>query len=142
MLCLSFSAGGFFMAAGSNDNAIRVYFMDNDEPKKLLELECHTHWVDSILYANESARFLSGSKDGTAVIWALDAASNAWTASLIDGAKTLQQPQDDELAHLVDMQKRHPVTMVAWNCDDSLVVTSQTNLVIKVGVAVCQSYMT
>lgn len=39
--------------------------------------------------------------------------------------------EPDEFAHL-DIQKRYPVTMVAWNCDDTFIVTSQTNLVIKV----------
>lgn len=130
MLCLSFSAGGFFMAAGSNDHAIRVYYMDDDEPKKLHELECHSNWVDSILYANRSAHFLSGSKDGTAVIWRLDE-NNRWKGDLIDGSKTLQRSEPDEFSHL-DIHKRYPVTMVAWNCDDTLVITSQTNLVIKV----------
>ena len=31
-----------------------------------------------------------------------------------------------------DASKRNSVTMVTWNCDDSLVVTAQMSLIIKV----------
>lgn len=31
-----------------------------------------------------------------------------------------------------DNFKRHNVTMVAWNCDDTLVITAQSNFIIKV----------
>ena len=77
------------MAAGSNDHAIRVYFFDNGTPIKICELESHTNIVDSIQYANNSARILSGSKDGTARIWQYE--SQKWRALLIDGSKTLQK---------------------------------------------------
>ena len=77
------------MAAGSNDHAIRVYFFDNGNPIKICELESHRNIVDSIQYANNSARFLSGSKDGTARIWQYE--SQKWRALLIDGSKTLQK---------------------------------------------------
>lgn len=77
------------MAAGSNDHAIRVYCFENNEPSKICELESHTNWVDSIQYANRSARFLSGSKDGTAKIWSFE--SQQWKNVLIDGTKTLQK---------------------------------------------------
>ena len=86
---MSFSSGGAFLAAGSNDHAIRVYFFDSDNPIKICELESHTNLVDSIQYANNSARFLSGSKDGTARIWRYE--SQKWKAMLIDGSKTLQK---------------------------------------------------
>jgi bromodomain and WD repeat domain-containing protein 1/3 len=34
-----------------------------------MELEKHSDRVDSIQWANRSLRFISGSKDGTAIIW-------------------------------------------------------------------------
>ena len=77
------------MAAGSNDHAIRVYYFDNDNPIKISELETHGNVVDSIQYANNSARFLSGSRDGTARIWKYE--SQKWKATLIDAAKSLSK---------------------------------------------------
>lgn len=79
------------MAAGSNDNAIRVYYFDNDEPKKLHELELHVNLVDSIQYANTSSKFLSGSKDGTAVIWNYNEENFKWQPIRINGNTTLQR---------------------------------------------------
>jgi bromodomain and WD repeat domain-containing protein 1/3 len=77
------------MAAGSNDHAIRIYYFNSEGPRKIGELESHTNWVDSIQYANLSARFLSGSKDGTARIWKYE--NNRFNAMFIDGSKTFQR---------------------------------------------------
>jgi bromodomain and WD repeat domain-containing protein 1/3 len=79
------------LAAGSNDFAIRVYFFDNNDPIKICELESHGNLVDSIQYANNSARFLSGSKDGTARIWKYE--SQKWKTLVIDVSKTLKKYQ-------------------------------------------------
>jgi bromodomain and WD repeat domain containing protein 1/3 len=91
ILCISFSAGGSFLAAGSNDHAIRVYFFDMEVggPVKVVELESHSNLVDSIIYANNSARFLSGSKDGTACIWRYE--GQRWKTTVIDVSKRLQK---------------------------------------------------
>lgn len=70
MICASFSSGGIFLAAGSTDHRVRVYKMTGAEgPHRVLEVEPHTDRVDSIQWANNSLRFVSGSKDGTAIIW-------------------------------------------------------------------------
>ncbi|CAF0748059.1 unnamed protein product [Brachionus calyciflorus] len=130
MLCLSFSSGGLFLAAGSNDNAIRVYCFENGEPNKICELESHSNIVDSIQYANTSARFLSGSKDGTAKIWSFE--SQQWKNKVIDGSKTLDKSESSDFLNIDSLSKKYSVTMVAWNCDDSLVITAQNNFVIKV----------
>ena len=45
--------------------------------------------MDSIQYANNSARFLSGSVDGTARIWQYN--DLEWNGLVIDGSKTLQK---------------------------------------------------
>jgi WD40 repeat protein len=124
MLCLSFSCGGTFLVAGSNDHAIRVYHFENNEPSKLFELETHSNLVDSIQYANLSPRFLSGSRDGSARIWKYE--DNKWIQILIDVSKSLKKTTN--FAHLT----KYNVTMVKWNCDDSLVITAQNNFLIKV----------
>lgn len=130
MLCISFSSGGSFLAAGSNDHVIRVYFFDENDPIKVCELESHTNFVDSIQYANTSARFLSGSKDGTAKIWKYE--NLKWKAKLIDASVTLVKTDLNNSPSLLDICKKPTVTMVTWNCDDSVVVTAQNNFLIKV----------
>lgn len=42
MLCMSFSPGGLFLAAGSNDAVIRIYSLLGSSPEKISELEAHT----------------------------------------------------------------------------------------------------
>lgn len=130
ILCISFSTGGSFMAAGSNDHSIRVYFIDNDVPQKVCELESHTNIVDSIQYANNLPWILSGSKDGTARVWKYE--QGQWTAMLIDASKSLTKPDANDELSALDLYKKTSVTMVTWNCDDSYVVTAQNNFLIKV----------
>lgn len=42
MLCSSFSPGGVFLATGSSDHVVRVYFVHGRTPEKICELEAHT----------------------------------------------------------------------------------------------------
>lgn len=70
MISAAFSSGGMFLAAGSADHYVRVYKLCTPVgPQRLLEAEAHSDRVDSIQWANLSLRFVSGSKDGTALIW-------------------------------------------------------------------------
>lgn len=70
MICASFSPGGAFMAAGSADHHVRVYAMLGDDgPCRVLEVEAHSDTVDSIQWAHNGLKFISGSKDGTANVW-------------------------------------------------------------------------
>uniref|UniRef100_A0A674MP06 Pleckstrin homology domain interacting protein n=1 Tax=Takifugu rubripes TaxID=31033 RepID=A0A674MP06_TAKRU len=116
MICSSFSAGGMFLATGSTDHIIRVYYFGSGQPEKISELESHTDKVDSIQFSHCSDRFVSGSRDGTARIWQL-------------------QPQGWR-SILLDMQTKLPgylkVTMVAWDRQDSTVITAANNLTLKV----------
>lgn len=41
LICLFFS-GGMFLATGSTDHIIRVYFFGSGQPEKISELEFHT----------------------------------------------------------------------------------------------------
>lgn len=70
MISAAFSSGGMFLAAGSADHYVRVYRMSGlAGPQRVLEVDAHTDRVDSIQWANSGLRFVSGSKDGTALIW-------------------------------------------------------------------------
>lgn len=53
MLCSSFSPGGVFLATGSSDHVVRVYFVHGKTPEKICELEAHTV---SILYVHTCKR--------------------------------------------------------------------------------------
>ena len=75
------------MAAGSADNHVRVYHMLGQEgPERILEVEHHHDRVDSISWCHEGLRFVSGSKDGTALIWRFENA--LWRYIRLDCSRT------------------------------------------------------
>uniref|UniRef100_A0A665VR10 PH-interacting protein n=1 Tax=Echeneis naucrates TaxID=173247 RepID=A0A665VR10_ECHNA len=118
MICSSFSAGGMFLATGSTDHIIRVYYFGSGQPEKISELESHTDKVDSIQFSHCSDRFVSGSRDGTARIWQLQ--PQGWRSILLDICQNL------------DKVTKLKVTMVAWDQHDSTVITAANNLTLKV----------
>uniref|UniRef100_A0A674JMI1 Pleckstrin homology domain interacting protein n=1 Tax=Terrapene triunguis TaxID=2587831 RepID=A0A674JMI1_9SAUR len=118
MICSSFSAGGMFLATGSTDHIIRVYFFGSGQPEKISELEFHTDKVDSIQFSNTSNRFVSGSRDGTARIWQFK--RREWKSILLD------------MATLEDKITKLKVTMVAWDRHDNSVITAVNNMTLKV----------
>ncbi|XP_072559297.1 PH-interacting protein [Paramormyrops kingsleyae] len=127
MICSSFSAGGMFLATGSTDHVIRVYFFGSGQPEKISELESHTDKVDSIQFSNCSDRFVSGSRDGTARIWQLH--QQEWRSILLDMASKLPGSNPPPLEDKVTKLK---VTMVAWDRHDNTVITAANNLTLKV----------
>ncbi|KAL4661021.1 PH-interacting protein [Arapaima gigas] len=127
MICSSFSAGGMFLATGSTDHVIRVYFFGSGQPEKISELESHTDKVDSIQFSNCGERFVSGSRDGTARIWQLH--QQEWRSILLDMATKLPGSNPPALEDKVTKLK---VTMVAWDRHDNTVITAANNLSLKV----------
>uniref|UniRef100_A0A8D2M112 PH-interacting protein n=1 Tax=Varanus komodoensis TaxID=61221 RepID=A0A8D2M112_VARKO len=125
MICSSFSAGGMFLATGSTDHIIRVYFFGSGQPEKISELEFHTDKVDSIQFSNTSNRFVSGSRDGTARIWMFK--RREWKSILLDMATrpNLNSGVEDKITKL-------KVTMVAWDRHDNSVITAVNNMTLKV----------
>ncbi|CAL8313858.1 unnamed protein product, partial [Boreogadus saida] len=128
MICSSFSAGGMFLATGSTDHIIRVYYFGSGQPEKISELESHTDKVDSIQFSNGSDRFVSGSRDGTARIWQLQ--PQGWKSILLDMQTKL--PGKYNPPPLEDKVTKLKVTMVAWDRHDGTVITAANNLTIKV----------
>ncbi|XP_052086696.1 bromodomain and WD repeat-containing protein 3-like isoform X1 [Mytilus californianus] len=123
MLCSSFSPGGVFLATGSSDHVVRVYFVHGKTPEKICELEAHTERVDSICYCNTGERFVSGSCDGTARIWRYD--RQEWKSIILNMATKLQPTSEED-------KIKYGVTMVAWNADDRYVLTAVTDCTLKV----------
>uniref|UniRef100_A0A672N851 PH-interacting protein n=1 Tax=Sinocyclocheilus grahami TaxID=75366 RepID=A0A672N851_SINGR len=124
MICSSFSAGGMFLATGSTDHIIRVYYFGDGQPEKISELESHTITFLSINLC--LCRFVSGSRDGTARIWQLQ--QQDWRSILLD-MFIYGIPQDLTSSDKVTKLK---VTMVAWDCNDNTVITAANNLTLKV----------
>lgn len=117
MICASFSPGGLFLAAGSADNHVRVYMMSDEGPKRILEIESHTETVDSIQWAHQGLRFVSGSKDGTAQVWHFE--TQQWKNTKLNMCDRLPgiAPQEDDA-------KKAKVTMVSWDLTDDWIVTA------------------
>uniref|UniRef100_A0A4W4HQ24 PH-interacting protein n=1 Tax=Electrophorus electricus TaxID=8005 RepID=A0A4W4HQ24_ELEEL len=128
MMCSSFSAGGMFLATGSTDHIIRVYYFGGGQPEKIAELESHTDKVDSIQFSHEGDRFVSGSRDGTARVWQLQ--QQDWRSILLDMATKL--PGKYNPPPLEDKVTKLKVTMVAWDYHDNMVITAANNLTLKV----------
>ncbi|KAM6162069.1 bromodomain and WD repeat-containing protein 1 [Erethizon dorsatum] len=126
MLCSSFSVGGMFLATGSTDHVIRMYFLGFEAPEKIAELESHTDKVDSIQFCNSGDRFLSGSRDGTARIWRFEQLE--WRSILLDMATRISGDLSSEEERFM----KPKVTMIAWNQNDSIVVTAVNDHVLKV----------
>ncbi|XP_052866159.1 bromodomain and WD repeat-containing protein 3 [Anopheles cruzii] len=127
MICGSFSPGGIFLAAGSADHHVRVYLMSEDGPKRILETESHGDTVDSIQWAHAGLRFISGSKDGTALVWHFE--SQQWKSirlNMSDLTQSCPPPTVD------DGNIKLKVTMVSWDNTDNWVITAVNDHTIKV----------
>lgn len=128
MICASFSPGGIFLAAGSADHHVRVYQMMEEGPRRILEVESHTDTVDSIQWAHSGLRFVSGSKDGTALLWRFE--TSQWKFEklhMTDRLPTCPPPEN-----ITDIKKGLKVTMVSWDRSDTWIVTAVNDHSIKV----------
>ncbi|CAH0552741.1 unnamed protein product [Brassicogethes aeneus] len=127
MICSSFSPGGTFLATGSADHHVRVYYMKGDEgPIRIVETEAHTDRVDSIQWAHSGLKFLSGSKDGTAIIWMFE--RQQWKTVCLNMTMKLSTCKKSS----EDCSKKLKVTMVAWNLYDDWVITAVSDYSLKV----------
>ncbi|KAL7842664.1 hypothetical protein SRHO_G00243530 [Serrasalmus rhombeus] len=128
MVCSSFSPGGVFLATGSTDDVIRIYYLGSGSPEKIAELDSHTDKVDSIQFCNTGERFVSGSCDGTARIWRLHQ-KHQWRSILLDMSATLP---GSGLTTEEENFFKPKVTMVSWDRHDNTVITAVNNHLLKV----------
>uniref|UniRef100_UPI00358F1ABD PH-interacting protein-like n=1 Tax=Myxine glutinosa TaxID=7769 RepID=UPI00358F1ABD len=127
ILCSSFSSGGMFLATGSTDHVIRVYYLGCDQPAKVAELEDHVDKVDSIQFSWAGDRFVSGSRDGTARVWQYR--RQAWRNVLLDMSTKLP---GSATPMAEDKVLKLRVTMVSWDQQDRTVITAVNTLMLKV----------
>lgn len=127
MTCSSFSTGGSFLACGASDNFIHIYGFHPDlGPYWIDELLRHSDKVDSVQFCNLGFRFISGSKDGTAIIWTYKLAR--WEPLVLDMDTQLNQ----QIVRTHRSKKPPMVLIVQWSRDDRYVMTSLVDYSIKV----------
>uniref|UniRef100_A0A8C2U2J1 Bromodomain and WD repeat-containing protein 3 n=1 Tax=Coturnix japonica TaxID=93934 RepID=A0A8C2U2J1_COTJA len=127
--CSSFSSGGMFIATGSTDHVIRIYYLGSESPEKMAELESHTDKVVAVQFCNngDSLRFVSGSRDGTARVWHYH--QQEWKSVVLDMATKMT---GNNVASGEDKVTKLKVTMVAWDRYDATVITAVNNFLLKV----------
>uniref|UniRef100_A0A663FD02 Bromodomain and WD repeat domain containing 3 n=1 Tax=Aquila chrysaetos chrysaetos TaxID=223781 RepID=A0A663FD02_AQUCH len=125
--CSSFSSGGMFIATGSTDHVIRIYYLGSESPEKMAELESHTDKVVAVQFCNNGDRFVSGSRDGTARIWHYQ--QQDWKSVVLDMATKMT---GNNVASGEDKVTKLKVTMVAWDRYDATVITAVNNFLLKV----------
>ena len=132
MLCASFSPGGMFLATGCADHHVRVYAMFGQEgPERILELEAHGDRVDSIQWANSGLRFISGSKDGTAIMWRYE--KQEWRTTRLRMTTRLEGSAAAlNTESLSELGQKLKVTMVTWSRNDRWLITAVSDFSIKV----------
>uniref|UniRef100_A0A8C9U3U5 Bromodomain and WD repeat-containing protein 1 n=1 Tax=Serinus canaria TaxID=9135 RepID=A0A8C9U3U5_SERCA len=125
--CSSFSSGGMFIATGSTDHVIRIYYLGSESPEKMAELESHTDKVVAVQFCNNGDRFVSGSRDGTARIWRYH--QHDWKSLVLDMATKMT---GNNVSSGEDKVTKLKVTMVAWDRYDATVITAVNNFLLKV----------
>ena len=129
ILCASFSPCGTFIATGCDDHRIRytcefyksihsqtysvLFFRIHsrfgpERPEHLLDREAHSDRVSSIQWANTGLRFVSGSYDGTAIVWRCE--EREWRT--VHLRMTAEEPS-----------QKLKVKMVTWSRNDRWVIT-------------------
>uniref|UniRef100_A0A8C5WYV0 Bromodomain and WD repeat domain containing 3 n=1 Tax=Laticauda laticaudata TaxID=8630 RepID=A0A8C5WYV0_LATLA len=125
--CSSFSSGGMFIATGSTDHVIRIYYLGSESPEKIAELESHMDKVVAIQFCNSGDRFVSGSRDGTARVWQYQ--QQEWKNIVLDMATKMT---GNNVLSGEDKVSKLKVTMVAWDRYDTTVITAVNNFLLKV----------
>ncbi|OAF68678.1 Bromodomain and WD repeat-containing protein 1 [Intoshia linei] len=109
ILCQSYSSGGLFLVSGSSDSVIRIYSFTDEFVTKECELLEHCDKVDSVEFAHNIMEFVSGSQDGTSILWKYRCGK--WVP------QSIPIPTSSN-----DMKPK--VTMIAWNSDDRFIITA------------------
>ncbi|KNC76136.1 hypothetical protein SARC_11354, partial [Sphaeroforma arctica JP610] len=152
------SSGGSFFAVGSTRGESYIYHLKRGfDPVKLDELPGHKNKIGTLKFSTRGCRFATGSLDGTARVW--DLKDGVWISNVLDvqaylvcnpigtpfatdpktfGRKILDEANNkrakDYMAtlkpsQLLDYQQ---VSMVCFNCDDTMVITAVGDCTVKV----------
>ena len=134
--CCTFSQGGNRIIVGSTDGLIRMFLSDEKTslisnkdnslaPPSIVLLDAHEGFVTSVHCSYRGSRFVTGSWDGTVRIWSFDPEKCHWNSLCLpvyqDGPKFHQNPE-----------KRNRVLLVLWSFDDSKIITSSDDFIIRI----------
>ena len=139
VLCMAFSRGGLLMAAGSCDQAIRVYSFQAGSPNKICELEGHAGEVDSLQFAHTVTRFASGCTDGTCRVWWFE--RQQWRNLVLDLRAAAAAVQRSAMANSNNSTEPLQTRMVCWTGDDQCLVTAGSNFMVLVWCATSGSLL-
>lgn len=127
IVCSSHSVGGSFLACGSSDNSIHVYgFHPVSGPYRMEEKNEHKDQVDSIKFCNYGFRFITGSQDGTAIIW------NFKLGEFVPLKLDMNTQMNQRVCDNHNGENKQKVLIVQWSTDDQYVMTSTADFSIKV----------
>ena len=158
LVSLTFSPdGGTLAGATLSPCAIDIWDVASGQLRNVIK--GHTHWVWSVAFSPDGKRLVSGSRDGTAKVWALPAQpehllrghTHKWNVDWFpisrqvldfspDG-KSIIIPGDGNTVNVWDVNNRtklasfnghvQPVTSVAFSGDESLLATGSLAGVVK-----------
>ena len=98
-----------------------------DGPERILDLKAHSNRVDLIQWANTGLRFISGSDDGTAIIWHYE--EEEWRTVRL---RMTCQFEAAASATAEERSRKLAVSEVTWSRDDRWVITAVSDFSIKV----------
>jgi WD40 repeat protein len=116
----SLSSCGRYLAVASEYNEIRTYFFGNWYLIRQDGLKGHEKRVECIKFANNSIQFASGSEDGMIKIWSLE--NEKWKSKIFEDSEKLNEKEEYDVN----------IYNVSWSCDDSLLITTDSENIIKV----------
>ncbi|KAI1718733.1 bromodomain-containing protein [Ditylenchus destructor] len=158
IICSCHSPGGNLVAMGDTHEHIRIYKVSEANVERLYEMEAHGDRVDSLVWAHNSLRFVSGSKDGTAKVWFIK--NNIWSSVELNAFPVIQQNKSSQVL-LNSSNARYPrlapngrgaycmsltqpqsagsqnkknsykVTMLCWSLADDQVISSGSDYLLR-----------
>ncbi|OXB74897.1 UNVERIFIED_CONTAM: hypothetical protein H355_009641 [Colinus virginianus] len=137
--CSSFSSGGMFIATGSTDHVIRIYYLGSESPEKMAELESHTDKVVAVQFCNNGDRNnVASGEDKVTKLKVTMVAWDRYDATVITAVNNfLLKGHDDEVfvleAHPFDqrivLSAGHDGNIFIWDIDKGTKIRNYFNMI-------------
>ena len=92
-------------------------------PDRILDIKAHSDRVSTIQWASIGLRFITGSDDGTAIIWRYE--EKEWRTVRLRMTCRLEAAAEEPSEEL-------KTTIVTWSSDDRWVITAVSDFSIKI----------
>ncbi|KAI6185841.1 hypothetical protein M3Y98_00068100 [Aphelenchoides besseyi] len=139
MLSASYSSGGNFVVMGDSAHIVHIYKLTVETVVRISEFTAHLDQVDSLVWASSVLSFASGSKDGTSKIWRFT--SGEWTPTELrvtdvglstNSSQAVNQETTTATTTATTRRGTYKVLMLGWTCDDSRIVTTGSDYLVRV----------